>query len=203
MAMFEDLSVTKLTVAEVVSNPTRVPSGSTLGTATSGTIAAVHEIVGNVVRSTFTLTAARIPVTDAAGSGSYGTLKLFTFPAGAIAYLGCRQNYTAFAEGSALTTAAGDAAFVIGLGSAALAAAADGALSTTSVDIGSATATITLSGGTGTGTKTNFTATAIDGTSTAATLNLNWSGSAATIDATSTIDVTGTITVNWILIGDD
>lgn len=35
------------------------------------------------------------------------------------------------------------------------------------------------------------------------TLNLNWSGSAATIDATSTIDVTGTITVIGIFMGDD
>ncbi len=34
-------------------------------------------------------------------------------------------------------------------------------------------------------------------------LNLNWSGTAATIDATSTIDVTGTIRVVGVLLGDD
>jgi hypothetical protein len=198
MAFFEELTVGKLTVTSGGS-----PAGSTLGAPASGTLSVVHELTGIVNRSTFTLTNASIPVTDAAGSGSYGTLKLFTLPAGAVSYLGCRQNYTAFSEGAALTGAAGDAAFVIGVGSAALAAAADGALTTTSVDIGSATATITLSGGTGVGTKTNFTATAIDGTSTNATFNLNWSGSAATIDATSTIGVTGTITVLWSLLGDD
>jgi hypothetical protein len=50
-----------------------------------------------------TLTAAQIPVTDAAGSGSYGALKLFDFNEGAIAFIGCRQNYTAYSpEGAGL-----------------------------------------------------------------------------------------------------
>jgi hypothetical protein len=34
-------------------------------------------------------------------------------------------------------------------------------------------------------------------------LNLNWSGTAATIDANSTIAVTGTITVAGVFLGDD
>jgi hypothetical protein len=214
MAFYEDFTVGKLratndvqidgqlTADNVVVAGSTV-TGSTLGTAAAGTITAVHENSGLFVRSTFTLTGAQVPVTDAAGSGSYGTLKLFTLPAGAAVFLGCRQNYTAFAEGAALTTAAGDAAFVLGVGSAALAAAADGSLATTSVDIGASTTTITLSGGTGAGTKISSAATAIDGTATASTINLNFSGSAATIDATSTLDVTGTITVLWSLLGDD
>lgn len=198
MAQFEDLTVGKLTVLGGGK-----PSGSTLGTAVAGTISAAHELTGLVNRTTFTLTGASIPVTDAAASGSFGTLKLFTLPAGSVTYLGCRQNYTAFGEGAALTTAAGDAAFVIGVGTVALAAAADGALATTSIDIGAATATLTMVAGTGAGTKTSAAATAFDGTSTNATINLNWSGSAATIDANSTITVTGTITVLWALLGDD
>lgn len=199
MADFENLTVANLEVL----GGNSPPRGSTLGAPTSGTVTARHEQTGGLIKSTFTLTAANVPVTDGAGAGSYGTLKLFTFPAGSVTHLGCRQNYTAFAEGADLTTGAGDAAFVIGLGTVAVAAAADGALTTTSVDIGSATATITLSGGTGTGTKTSHTATAADGTSTNATLNLNWSGTAATIDASSTIAVTGTITVLWAMLGDD
>jgi hypothetical protein len=99
----------------------------------------------------FDLDAAQIPVTDAAGSGSYGALKLFDFNEGAISFHGCRQNYTAFAEGAALTGAAGDASFDIGVGSVAIAAAADGALATTDDNIGTEV-NITLSGGTGTGT---------------------------------------------------
>jgi hypothetical protein len=149
----------------------------------------------------FDLDAAQIPVTDAAGSGSYGALKLFDFNEGAISFHGCRQNYTAFAEGAALTGAAGDASFDIGVGSVAIAAAADGALATTDDNIGTEV-NITLSGGTGTGTGLTGNV-AIDGTTTALDLALNWSGTAATIDASSTIDVTGTITVAGVFLGDD
>lgn len=158
--------------------------------------------VGDVAKLVFTLTAVSVPVTDAGGSGSSGSLKIFDFVQQSLAVLGCRQNYTAFVEGAALTGAAGDAAFVMGLGSVA-ADAGDGALSTTEVDFGSATATITLVAGTAVGTKHNGALGAIDGTTTAADLYLNWSGTAATIDANSTISVTGTITVLVAMLGDD
>ncbi len=155
---------------------------------------------------TFTLAAARMTVTDAGGSGASGSLKLFSFSQGGVVPLGCRQDYTAFAEGAALTTAAGDAAFVMGLGSVA-ANAGDGVLTATEVDFGAVTATITLSGGTGTGTKFSGAGlnsqAALDGTTTSVDLYLNWCGTALTIDANSTIDVTGTITVIGALLGDD
>lgn len=171
----------------------------------SGTVTVAIAKVGPIVTLTFTMTLMRMTVTDAAGSGSSASYKLFDFVQAGIVPLGCRQNYTAFAEGAALTGEAGDAAFVMGLGSVA-ADAGDGALTGTEVDFGSVTGTITLSGGTGVGTKFNGppnTTTALDGTTTAVDLYLNWSGSAATIDATSTIDVTGTVTVVCALLGDD
>ena len=198
MSMFEELTVGKRTITGG-----GAPAGSTLGAPTTGTLSAVHECTGVINRSTFTMTNANVPVTDAAGSGSYGTLKLFTFPPGSISFIGCRQNYTATTEGALLTGAAGDAVYKWGVGTEAIASAADGLLATVSVDIGSATGAITNSGGTGAATVTNHTATAFDGTATNATLNLNWSGTAATIDATSTIGVTGTITVLWAMLGDD
>lgn len=183
-----------------------IPAIGTVNQPTSGTVAVVIRQMGPFFSLTFTLTAARIPVTDAAGSGSSGSLKLFDFAEAGIVPLGCRQNYTAFAEGSALTSGAGDAAFVMGLGSAA-ADAGDAALTGTEVDFGAVTGTITLSGGTGTGTKFSGaglnSSAGLDGTSTAIDLYLNWSGSAATIDANSTIDVTGTITVVGAFLGDD
>jgi len=179
-------------------------SVGTVNQPVSGTITVVDEQFGPFVRSTFTLAAAQIPVTDAAASGSHGPLKIYDFPEGAITFLGCRQNYTAFAEGAALTGAAGDASFEIGVGTTIIAAAADGTLGNgVNENVGQAVA-VTLSGGTGTGTAVDGTkATALNGTATAIDLNLNWSGSAATIDATSTIDVTGTITVLWCHMGDD
>jgi len=172
----------------------------------SGSIAVAIERFGSFFSLTFTLTAARLSVTDAAGSGSSGSLKLFDFAQGGIVPLGCRQDYTAFAEGAALTGGAGDASFVMGLGSVA-ANAGDGALTGTEVDFGAVTAAITLSGGTGTGGEFSGaglnSSAGLDGTSTAVDLYLNWSGTAATIDANSTIDVTGTVTVVGAMLGDD
>lgn len=169
---------------------------------TSGTTAVVIERYGKLVSLTFTLTAARIPVTDAGGSGSYGSLKLFDFVEQAVAFLGCRQNYTAYAEGVLLDTAAGDAVFAIGVGTTAISAAADGVLAAANRNVGGSIAQ-TLSAGTTTGTLIDNIAGSKDGTATAADLCLNWSGTAATVDATDYIDVTGTISVVLVLLGDD
>lgn len=158
--------------------------------------------MGPLVRLDFTFTAVSITVTDAAGSGSSGSLKIFDFAQNGLILLGGRQDWTAFAEGAALTTAAGDAAFVIGFGSAA-ADAGDGALTGTEVDFIAATSTLTNSGGTTTGTKHSGAIGALDGTTTAVDLYINWSGTAATIDANSTISVTGTASIVCILTGDD
>lgn len=143
---------------------------------------------------TFALTNARVPVIDAGASGSSGTLKLFDFVKGVVHMQSSYQNYTAMAEGAALTTGAGNAAFKLGLGSVGLAVAADNALTTTSVNFGAAVS-ITDVAGTGAGTAVTATNVSIDGTGTAVDLYLNFSGSAASINASSYLDVTGTITV--------
>lgn len=162
----------------------------------------VTQVGPDLAKLHFVFTAARITVTDAAASGSSGSLKIFTFKEGVWGLIGSRHNWTAFAEGTALTTAAGDAAFVIAFGSVA-ADAGDGALTGTEVNFG-ATRSITNSGGTGTGATTITAAqTALDGTATAIDLYLNWSGTAATIDANSTIDCTGTATFYVVNLGDD
>lgn len=159
---------------------------------------------GNFFRLDFTLNAVSIPVTDGTTSGSHGSLKLFDFEQQAISFLGCRQNYTLFTEGAALSggAGAGDAAFEIGIGTTAISAAADGTLGNgvnenvgqaISVDMAVAQA----------GTAVDYGRTAIDGTTTAVDLNLNFSGTAATVDANSTLAVTGTITVIGVFMGDD
>jgi hypothetical protein len=176
----------------------------TLAQPTSGSIAVEHKgLGGGMVQSTFTLTAARVPVTDAAGSGSHGSLKLLTLPQGGLRTFGCRQNYTAFAEGSALTGGAGDAVFDIGVGSVAKAAAADGALGGANDDDIGGEIAVTLVGGTAAATLVDGLSATNDGTTTPSSFNLNVSGTAATIDATSYIDVTGTITILWSMLGDD
>lgn len=182
-------------------------AGSEIGTPgvpVSGTVAVTVTKTGKFVTLDFTLTAAQIPVTDGAGSGSHGSLKIFDFVQAAISFIGSRQDYTAFAEGAALTGAAGDAAFEIGVGTTAISAAANGTLGDgVNENVGQAIS-ITLSSGTGVGTTVDGAkTTALNGTATALDLYLNWSGTAATIDANSTIDVTGTITVACVLLGDD
>ena len=181
--------------------------GETIGTLAqpaSGSIILTEERFGPFIRSNFTFKKARISVTDGAASGSHGALTFYTLPQCAVSFLGCRQDYTAFAEGAALTGAAGDAVFEIGIGTTAISAAADGTLGNGAQENIGQAVSVTLSGGTGTGTAVDGTdATALNGTATALTFNLNWSGTAATIDATSTIDVTGTASVIWVNMGDD
>lgn len=169
-----------------------------------GYVSCVATKDNNAIRLDFTLSKARISVTDAAGSGSYGSLKLFDFVEGVVSFLGARQDYTAFVEGAALTTAAGDAVFEIGVGTTAIGAAADGTLGNgVNENVGQAVS-VTNSSGTGTGTAVDGAkTTALNGTATAIDLYLNWSGTAATIDASSTIGVTGTISVLFAFVGDD
>jgi hypothetical protein len=147
-------------------------------------------------RLKFTLNAARLPVTDAAGSGSSASLKLFTFIKGAIGISNSRLNLVSCVVSSAVDTGAGDVAYILACGSVA-ADAGDGALTGTEVDVVPATATITNSGGTGAGSKIGAlgSTAALDGTVTAKDVYLNWSGSAATCDANGTYDFTGTITI--------
>ncbi len=154
------------------------------------------------VQLRFRFDAFRITVTDAAGSGSSGSAKIFDFNEGVVGLLGSVSSIAGVAEGTALTTAAGDAAYVIAFGSVA-ANAGDGALTSTEVDWGAATSTITNSGSVGTAVVTiTGPLTPMDGTGTAKDIYLNWSGSAATIDATSTIDLTGTFIANFQLLHD-
>jgi hypothetical protein len=183
----------------------RIPSiGTQAAQPASGTvILAANEVNYPYFKMKFTLDRARVTVTDAGAGGSFGALKLFDFNEQAVLILGSRQDYTAFAEGTALTTGAGDAVFDIGVGSVAKAAAADGALGGAHDDDICPEIAITLSGGTGTGTLVSATTAALNGTATASDVVLNWSGTAATIDATSFIDVTGTITIVGIMMDDD
>lgn len=172
----------------------------------SGAAACVISKVGNIATLTFTLTAARIAVTDAGASGSFGATKIFDFVEQALGFIGSRFNQTACVEGSALTTGAGDAAYVIGVGTTAISAAADGILAAANTNVSGGSKSITDTAGTGAGELVAVPAVAtagVDGTGTASDLYLNWSGTAATIDANSTIDITGTITIVLALLGDD
>lgn len=175
----------------------------TLNTPASGTISAVIKRLGNFVSIKFTLTAARMTVTDAAGSGSSGSLKLIDLIEGGWHVLSSRMNFTAFTESAGVS--GGDTVFDIGVGTAAIAAAADGVLTASATyDDVAAKGDVTLSNGAGTlATAVDLAALSVDGTGTAADFYLNWSGTAATVDASGTLDITGTININMVYLGDD
>jgi hypothetical protein len=189
-----------------VDRPWQVPNVDAPATSL-GTAPTVSGMTCEVVKNgpwfmlRYNLNAVVITVTDAAGSGSHGSLKLFDFNEGALMFLGCRQNYSAFtADGTGVTATV---VFDIGVGTVAKSAAADGALGgATDDDIGGEIA-VTL-GTTSLPVSLISTAPAAsDGTATARDLNLNWSGTAATVSANGTIAVTGTITVVGVLLDDD
>lgn len=156
---------------------------------------------GSIATLNFTFSGVSVTHTDAAGSGSSGSLKIFDFANFSVLPLGCRTNLTLTGD-ALIDTNAGDIAGVFALGSVA-ANAGDGALTSTEVDF-AATKAFTMSGGTiAAGTNNTGVGTAVDGTATAVDLYLNESCSAATSDANGVITVSGTITLVVLILGDD
>lgn len=156
---------------------------------------------GNKYISKFTLAAYSLDVTDAAGSGSHGAVKLMDFPEGFIAVHKCSQVYSVFtADGTGVTAVA---AFDIGVGSVLKAAAADGALGGANDDDIGGEIAVTLGSTTLPVTLITTPTAVLDGSAASVDIALNWSGSAATVDANGTIAITGFIEVEWSLLGDD
>jgi hypothetical protein len=174
----------------------------TLNQPTSGRVELTGiEVKGNVTRLDFAFKRARIPVTDATTSGSYGAFKFFDFAnEQAISFLGSRQDYTSYVSDG--TGVPNDTAFEIGVGTSAIAVAADGTLGNgVNENVGQAVSQ-TLSTGTTTGTAVTN-PSVVNGTATALDLALNFSGSAATVDGDGWIDVNGTFSVSFTTLGDD
>lgn len=171
------------------------------GEPTSGVIEVAAYRSGPILRLDISLIAARVPVTDATTSGSYGTLKLLQLGEQGLCLLGSRANYTAFSPDG--TGVPADTAFDIGIGSVAISEAADGALGGATDDDISGEKALTLSSGTAAGTVFTAGGPVFDGTTTAPSLNLNFSGSAATVDGDGYLDVTATFSVVFALLGDD
>lgn len=156
---------------------------------------------GPIIKLVFTFTDVAVTHTDAAGSGSSGSLKIFDFATFAIQPLASRSNFT-FASDTTMDVA-GDLAMVYGFGSAA-ANAGDGALTGTEVDFAAVSGTVTFSSNAATSASLlKGAGTAIDGTSTAVDLYFNESATAATSDANGVLTVNGTAEFLLLNLGDD
>jgi hypothetical protein len=177
----------------------------TLATApTSGTVGVRSAEPSTVplFRLDFGFTAARVPWTDAAGSGSSGSLLLMTFNEGVTTLLGSTQRWTVVTDvAGTITTAGLDMVGVIAFGTVA-ANAGDGALTSTEVDWCSTRSFTMPSTGFSTAIIQAGVLAGIDGTTTANPMYLNASGTAATSDANGSLDLTGYFSI-WGVIGGD
>lgn len=177
----------------------------TLSTApTSGTVGVKSAEPSTVplFRLDFGFTAARLPWTDAAGSGSSGSLSLMTFNEGVITLLGSTQRWMVITDVSGTITTAGlDMVSVIAFGTVA-ADAGDGALTSTEVDWCSTRSFTMPSTGFSTVIIQAGVLAGFDGTTTAKAVILNASGTAATSDANGSLDLTGYFSI-WGVVGGD
>lgn len=167
---------------------------------------------GAVHKTIITLDEVAMPVVDGTSpttDGAWGTLKLYTFPAGHIQILGGHQVFpigglVASSAGSGLTSTAD---FEIGVGTAAAANASSFDLNNGTEEniVPHATVALTASKTTAILSGVQGTVAVYDGHTTATTANLNMRTSADGDSGTaaSTLTCSGTVTIVWTNLGDN
>lgn len=191
----------------------RPPTSDTVGTIVSKSGLSCVEYGGNgiVRKTTFTLTAVGITITDAL---AYASQQLYDFPAGNIRFLDCVGSIAMTTTSTIASTLNSGATISWGVGTAA---ASSNTLATTmqnampgsgeAVNTFTSSTTINVAAAADTGILAH-TATArglagADGTSTPVDLFLNIAVPTNTeIDADATVTITGTIELTWINGGD-
>ena len=163
-------------------------TGSLAGTGVSAATSAGGK------KTVLTLNNVAIDMTDADTAGTHGSLKVFTFPAGNLLFMGASCNLALVAGEGGLTDTA---AVVGGLGTAAV-GTDNATLTTTEQNLIPSTAS-TLSGGEGATANVSATANiaAFDGSSSAVEAYLNFAAPDAGSTADDTLTVSGTITLYW------
>lgn len=182
----EQLAINELTVGEIAS----VESGN--GARANGTtITAVTETGALIHKTTLTCTALAITVADDAGVAQYGGVKVYDFPTGVIAILGCEVygNLTGYA--SLIDTFDGDVA----LGT--VTATTGATLTSTEADIMASNA-LTTAVAEVAAVEAKSTGFALIGTrAAAADAYLNFVIDDNVAHGAGTATFTGTIVINW------
>lgn len=168
--------------------------------AVAGTGNIASETVGGVHRTTITLSAMALTVTDAL---AYASQKLYDFPAGRILIMGTTGSLAFSVTSARASTINDNAAMDWSVGSAA---ASNVTLATTMVDL-LPKVDKTLDGAVAAFTTASTGALAasaqFDGTGTALDAYLNVSFPTVTdIDGDGALAITGTITITWVNLGD-
>lgn len=180
-----------------------------VGAKNGATVSVVEGGNGLIHKTTFTLTATPVTVTDEAGVAQWGgTAKLYTFPAGQTMTLGAVMagNLTLGTTGTIIDAFTG----VNSLGTAARAATGAATLVGTAADILQSTANATASSKVAAIDSVSV-ATALtesgarhfDGTATAKELYLNFAIADDASHTSGTGSFTGTIQLVWVLLGDN
>lgn len=171
------------------------------GLPNGATVTAVETGFGPYRKTVLTLTATPMTIVDANVAGN---VKIYDFPEGRIALLGCIASLAPTTTTAIASTLNAGVAGVWALGS--VAAAADATLTSTEADMLPSTAwtsstTINVAAATVTGALAA--AAQFNGTATAIDMYLNAAITTATdIDADATVTWTGTVTFHWINLGD-
>ena len=164
--------------------------------AVNGATVSALELGSDVLHKTvLTLTATPLTLTDDAGLGQYGGVKIYDFPAGAIAILGSVIDADITLAAAFIETAAGQIALgedLVAAGNGLAVGARNILGSTVIAALVARTGPCNAAGGAGT----------FDGTSTALDLNLNVKIDDDGTHVTSSGTITGTVTITWVNLGD-
>lgn len=171
------------------------------GTANGATVSAAETIRGAVHKTTLTLTATPLAISDA---NAYAGVKVYDFPEGVIAIRGAYASLAETTTSDPTTTLNASAVLGTALGSATAAANPLVTTQKNILDLFNVTASASQNvAGTAAASSTLTTQTTLGGHATAADLYLNVQVTTNTeIDADATTTWTGTIVVFWENLGD-
>ena len=164
----------------------------------SGTGVSAIQGVGLPQVAVLPISALNVVMTDATTAGSHGAQKIFTFPEGNVMVLGAVTDLTIARVGTGLTTTS---AVVSSLGSVTV-GTDNATLTSTEADIVPSTAS-TLAAGAGVTKGASTTAAVLNGTTTPAAVFLNFATPDAGSTATDALTVNGTITISYLVLGDN
>ena len=183
------------TLSDTVINVSTIP----ILEAAADSFTSIYYAGSTVYQSVFTFTNYTLTIVDSGSDGGHGSALLATLPEGHIQILSGHQVMTTTTLATNIDT---NAVFDFAAGSTEVDSDANDTLSGTEQDI-TTKEDGTLSAGTLTFDTLNSTLFALDGSSSAAEIWLNCAVEAASISDTDTISCTGTITVNYLYMGDD
>jgi hypothetical protein len=172
--------------------------GATGSVGTAGTSTAASEAVVFKKSTVLTITALSVTMTDAGAAGSHGSAVIYTFPQGLIVVESCVTDLAITAGAGGLT----DTSAIVGAVGSAATGTDNATLTTTEANIVPST-TATLTDGVGAMDGESTAVAYLDGTASAAVARLNFATPDAGSTANDTLEVTGTVTINWWLAGDN